>query len=543
MAHKKIILVDDNPTNLTVCELALRDIYDIFPTTSAEKMFEMLEIMIPDLILLDVEMPIMTGYEAAKILKKTEKYKNIPLIFLTAKDDLESELEGLSLGAYDYFRKPVIKTLIRRRIETVLSLIEVQKELTDRNRSIRELLDMKTTEVTLRQAAEEEAIRASMAKGEFLSRMSHEIRTPLNAIIGMIEIASRTGDTDKINICLRKAGAASKHLLNLINDILDISKIEEGKLELADVEFAFEKMVNNVITVVKVKADEKNIDLSLTISNDTPAYVNADELRLSQVITNLLTNAIKFTPSEGKVSLHVSQLEQNNQFATLRIEVADNGIGIEKEQQEKLFQPFEQANNKISQKFGGTGLGLAISKQIVEMMGGKIWIESEIGIGSKFIFTIHVEVRDQLNTDEANSNITGDAYDFSNHTILVAEDVDINREIISAILEDTGIIIDFAENGQEAVASFTANPDRYDLILMDVQMPVMDGHTATHTIRAADTARAKDIIIIAMTANVFKEDIEACLLAGMNGHIGKPISFSALYELLNKHIASTAHSH
>jgi signal transduction histidine kinase len=488
-------------------------------------MFDLLDKMIPDLILLDVDMPVMNGYEAAKLLKSNHQFKDIPLIFLTAKEDLESELEGLSLGAYDYIRKPIIKALIRRRVETVLSLIDVQKELTARNKSIRDLLDMKTNEVALRRAAEEEALRASLAKSELLSRMSHEIRTPLNAIIGMIAIAARTNDTDKIGACLKKADTASKHLLNLINDILDISKIEEGKLELAPSEFAFKKMINNIISVVKVKADEKNIALKVNLDSDIPAYVNADALRLSQVITNLLTNAIKFTPHQkGKVDLSISKLESDSQYVVLRIEVADNGIGISEEQQRKLFQPFEQANSKIAQQFGGTGLGLAISKQIVEMMEGKIWIESEFEKGSKFIFTIKIEESSGESLTEGPGSTDGEQYDFSGHTILIAEDVEVNREILMAILEDTGIAIEFAFNGQEVVNMFEANPDRYKLIMMDVQMPIMNGHQATIAIRNMDLKRAKEIAIIAMTANVFKEDIDACMEAGMNSHIGKPIS-------------------
>jgi signal transduction histidine kinase len=534
MVHKKIILVDDNPTNLTACKLALRDIYDVYPVNSAEQMFDLLAKMIPDLILLDVEMPVMDGYEAAKILKSNPDFKEIPLIFLTAKEDMESELEGLTLGAYDYIRKPIVKVLLRRRIETVLSLIDVQKELTARNKSIRDLLDMKTNEVTLRRAAEEEALRASLAKSEFLSRMSHEIRTPLNAIIGMITIATRTADMDKIGVCLKKADTASKHLLNLINDILDISKIEEGKLELSASEFAFKKMVNNVISVVKVRADEKDIELSVNLGSDVPSYVNADALRLSQVITNLLTNAIKFTPQKGNVTLNIAKIESDSPLVTLKIEVVDNGIGISKEQQRKLFQPFEQANSKIAQQFGGTGLGLAISKQFIEMMDGSIWIESEPDEGAKFIFTIKVEESSGESVVEGPGSTDGEHYDFSGHTILIAEDVEVNREIILAILEDTGLSIEFAVNGQEAVEMFTANPNRYKLIMMDVQMPVMNGHEATRAIRNSDAARAKEIAIIAMTANVFKEDIDACLTAGMNSHIGKPIAFGALFELLKK---------
>ena len=516
----------------------------------------------------------------------------------------------------------------------------------------------------------------SKAKGDFLSHMSHEIRTPLNAIIGMINIGINTNDVEKMKYCFERADGASKHLLSLINDILDMSKIEADKFELSFSEFEFEKMLMNITNVANIRADEKSQNFVVNLSKDIPAYIESDELRLSQVITNLLTNAIKFTPEKGTVSLNIDLESKNAESdeVTLRIEVSDTGIGISKEQQERLFTSYNQADSSISHKFGGTGLGLAISKRIVELMEGHIWIESELGRGSKFIFTVNakkrsgnpktklsrgvnfesmrvlavddsVEVRDyfiyvmeelgvfchvaasgaeavemiensgdkpyniffvdwlmpemdgieltkqikKINGDnsvitmisvadwnsiekeavaagvrhfiskplfpselinainicisETSGDLSNDSsnpvkqrHDFSGHTLLVAEDIEINREIISAVLEETGVAIDYAEDGKLAVSMFSENPDKYALILMDIQMPEMDGYEASLAIRALDLEKAENIPIIAMTANVFKEDIEKCIASGMNEHMGKPVDTDVLLGLLSKYL-------
>ena len=523
--------------------------------------------------------------------------------------------------------------------------------------------------------AKELAEQVSHAKSSFLSNMSHEIRTPLNAIIGMINIGMNTDEIDKKDYCLNRANSASKHLLGIINDILDMSKIEADKFELSYSEIDFEKMLINITNVANVLAEEKQQNFIVNLYRNVPAYIESDELRLSQIITNLLTNAIKFTPDKGTIILSIENLDETGDQITLRIAVTDTGIGISKEQQAQLFQSFNQADSSITRKFGGTGLGLAISKWIVELMGGEVWIESELGEGAKFIFTIKakrladksrtkllanidpdglrilavddtaetrdyfVHVMDTLNlacdvaasgaealdlikgsagnpynvffvdwlmpgmdgieltkrireTTDGNSivimisvadwnaiekeavasgvkhfvskplfpstliNAINDCigvelketaftsqrgqarrrYDFSDHSLLIAEDVEINREIMSAVLEETGISIDYAENGKVAVSSFIENPDKYSLILMDINMPDMDGYEATRRIRALDTARAKSIPIIAMTADVFREDIEKCTESGMNDHTGKPIDADALMEKLGKYL-------
>lgn len=528
-----------------------------------------------------------------------------------------------------------------------------------------DITDIKLTELSLKEAINT-AKSASNAKSVFLSRMSHEMRTPMNAIIGMTHIARVSQDTGKKEYCLEKIDNASKHLLSIINDILDMSKIEANKLELVKQEFNLESMLINIINVVHFRAEEKRQNVIVDVDKNVPPFIVDDEIRLSQVITNLLSNAIKFTPHNGTIILRVTQVAEENDISTLRIEVIDNGIGISEENQSRLFRSFEQADGGISRKYGGTGLGLAISKRIVILMGGTIWVESRLGEGSKFIFTVKVEkgkseprhkihtinksnfrilvvddsaeIRDYfihimpelgfpcevaadgqealemissstdkpydiifvdwlmpgINGVELTKQIRqfGDSnaiiimisasewsdieqeatkagiskflpkplfpstilnainevmevtikdvssaqqvthYDFSAFTVLLAEDVEINREIISSLLENTGISMNFAENGAQALHMFEQAPDKYDMILMDIHMPEMDGYEVTTKIRALPLAEAKRIPIIAMTANVFREDVLRCKQAGMNDHIGKPVDINKLLAKL-----------
>lgn len=535
------------------------------------------------------------------------------------------------------------------------------------------------TEEQLR-AAKEMAEQSNSAKSNFLSRMSHEMRTPMNAIIGMTTIAQTSKNREKMEYCLTRISEASIHLLGVINDILDMSKIEAGRLELSHSEFNFEKMLQTVTNMLEFRITEKQQHFIVRIEPDVPGRIIADEQRLSQILTNLLINAVKFTPEGGTITLSVEKLPAENAGTSaaaaageeppgeaagrclLSFHVIDSGIGITKEQIEKLFTLFEQADGTVARKFGGTGLGLAISKNIVELMGGTIQVESEPGKGSDFSFKIMVEegkkeevsnkswenlrilvVDDSWevleyfseyaaqkniecvtasNSEEApgliessnpfdiifvdwnmpglsgieltekikgkfGSNTTvvmisasewepiKDAAEkagvdgfiskplfpsaltdcinnclgkipvkntdmrenlFAGKRILLAEDVEINREIVSSLLETSGAVIDFAKNGCEAVEKFEKDPAGYGIILMDIHMPEMDGYEATRRIRAAALAEAKTVPIVAMTANVFKEDIEKCLAAGMNAHLGKPIDVNELYRQLRKYL-------
>jgi CheY-like chemotaxis protein len=312
-----------------------------------------------------------------------------------------------------------------------------------------------------------------------------------------------------------------------------MSKIEAGKLELVGADFDFEKTIRNILNIINFRIAEKEQVLTVQIDDAIPRSLHGDDQRLSQVLTNLLGNAVKFTPKGGSIRLGASLLGEENGVCRIRMNVKDDGIGISSGQKARLFHAFQQAESDTSRKYGGTGLGLVISKNIVEMMGGEIGVDSEPGHGSEFYFTVLLKrglgsSGNDTPEDEAQTNISGA---FKGCTALVAEDVDINREIVQALLEPTLLTIDFAENGEKALELFQKAPEKYDIILMDVQMPEMDGFEATRRIRALPIATA-GVPIVAMTANVFREDIEKCIESGMNDHLGKPLDYDVLIEKL-----------
>ena len=401
-------------------------------------------------------------------------------------------------------------------------------------------------DVTDLKRSREEALAASRAKSDFLSNMSHEIRTPMNAIIGMTSIGKREQILANKDYAFEKIESASTHLLGVINDILDISKIESGKMELSPIIFDLYQMLDKVMSVITQRMQDKRQRFSFEIAPEIPTALFGDDQRLTQVITNLLSNAIKFTPEEGNIMLSVTLPDLKKDKCIIQISIEDSGIGMSEDAQRKLFNAFQQAEAGTSRKFGGTGLGLAISKRIVELMGGNIWVESELGKGSRFSFTARLGIpnytESSMDSGQHETSLLDetDAYsvDFSGKVILLVDDVDINLEITIALLEPANITIDTATSGKEAVDAVKANPGRYGLILMDMQMPEIDGLQATRMIRALDTPETDAIPIIAMTANVFKEDIEKCLEAGMNGHLGKPIIIDDIMKVLSHYLRS-----
>jgi CheY-like chemotaxis protein len=372
----------------------------------------------------------------------------------------------------------------------------------------------------------------------------------------MAQIGASAHDMERKSYCLDQIAAASRYLLGILNDILDMSKIEAGKFELSLIWFHFEKMLQDVANVVAFRMDEKKLRFSVHIDPRIPAELEGDNQRLAQVVTNLLSNAAKFTPVDGRVSLSAVLHEKADSLCTIRVEVADTGIGIADADKDRLFESFEQAESGTARAFGGTGLGLPISRRIVEMMGGSIWVESVLGQGASFFFDFRAQGR-QVAEDAPPEGgrmpdipAVADAPDvrdapatpdlagacFAGYRVLLAEDIDINREIFCALVEDTGLDIEVAENGRIALEKFQAAPQSYDAILMDVQMPEMDGHAAAAAIRALGIPRAGEVPIIAMTANVFKEDIDKCLAVGMTDHIGKPIDQKILLEKLHRYL-------
>ena len=385
--------------------------------------------------------------------------------------------------------------------------------------------------------AKEAAETANRAKSSFLANMSHELRTPMNAIMGMTGLALRKATDPLLVDRLTKIDKASHHLLSVINDILDISKIEAERLTLEMIPFKISDVIDNLINLTGHKLQEKGLAFQVDVAADVAQLaVRGDPLRLGQVLVNLVGNAVKFTAS-GHVALRITQLAGIGQDCVLRFEVEDSGIGIDAVDQQRLFVAFEQADGSMSRKFGGTGLGLTISKRLVTMMGGQIGVASQPGAGSTFWFTVRLRNRANEAVPAGQPvNLAAEQEllaSFAGRRVLLVEDDPVNSEVARGLLEEAGLIVDVAEDGDEAVvfATITA-ADPYALILMDIQMPRMNGLDATRAIRQVPAYA--DTPILAMTANAFDDDRTLCLEAGMNDHLGKPVEPGHLFEIVLK---------
>ena len=389
---------------------------------------------------------------------------------------------------------------------------------------------------------------ANLAKSEFLSRMSHEIRTPMNGIVGMSTIAMQNIDnTDKIKDCLEKVIMSSKHLLALINDVLDMSKIESGKVELRHESFNFRAFLQDFENLYGEQAKSKGISYETILASDLEVQIIGDSLRLNQVLSNLLSNALKFTPAKGMIKLRVSKTSEDQENVYLRFEVIDTGCGIAEENYDKIFESFEQENVDVTYKYGGTGLGLSIVKRFTGLMGGGIHVTSVQGSGSTFTVDLPFGKIKESGKPTRFSDINGRNdlakdcyavdYDFKGKRILLVEDNELNREIAEELIGVTGASVESAEDGVQAVEMFKESAEGYyDLILMDVQMPHMDGYEATRCIRALGRSDAQKVPIFAMTANAFAEDVQKSREAGMNAHISKPLNIRAVYKQMNRYL-------
>jgi len=398
-----------------------------------------------------------------------------------------------------------------------------------------------TESIRARHAAERArdlAEQATRAKSEFLARMSHEMRTPMNAIIGMTTAAQASDDPERKAHCLARISDASQHMLGVISDILDMSGIEAGSFELSLGECGVTDMVRRVAGGLTFGIEERQQRLLIDLDENMPERIISDERRLAQVLGILLSNAVKFTPHGGVISLSAKKTAAHGGSCMLRFVIKDTGIGISEEQQKELFAAFTQADGSFSRKFGGTGLGLSIARHIVALMDGRIWVESELGKGAAFLFEIKAKlsVPQKTETDDNGDAMVSGRDIFAGKNILVAEDIDINREVIASLLEHTGAELVFAHDGAEVVEKFCTAPEFYNAILMDIHMPEVDGYEATRRIRASGLPGADAVPIIAVTANVFREDIRRCLAVGMNSHLGKPIDAGMLVAELKKHL-------
>lgn len=415
----------------------------------------------------------------------------------------------------------------------------IRKELsTPSRKELMNELEKKNDElVTYAQGLKEAkniAEEAAKAKADFLANMSHEIRTPMNAIMGMIYLIQKTDLNEKQRDYIDKIQASSQHLLGIINDILDFSKIEAGKCEIEKIDFKLDQVLDNVEALIGEKCLSKGIKLIFDIDPELPNNLKGDPLRIGQVLINYANNAVKFTEC-GEIIIKIKKEEevfQNN--CIVKFEVKDTGIGITEEQKSKLFQPFQQADTSTTRKYGGTGLGLVISKQLALLMDGEVGAESEVGKGSTFWFTVKLAINRSMGEENKPLNINKNSVEtIEEARILLVEDNDLNQQVAIEILEDFGFFIDVAENGEIAVKK--VSEEQYDIVLMDMQMPVMDGVEATKEIRK--NPKYISLPIIAMTANAMASDRERCIQAGMNDHITKPIDPKELFSTLLKWIS------
>jgi PAS domain S-box-containing protein len=405
-------------------------------------------------------------------------------------------------------------------INTSMAMLPDKKRMLITAKNITDEVILRKELILSKDAAEE----ANKFKSEFLANMSHEIRTPMNAIIGMTNLALESELNNTQHNYVNKANIAAESLLGIINDILDFSKIEAGKLELSKDHFRLREVISHTLHLMSVSIKDRGIKTKVKLDKEVPPIYFSDSLRLGQVLINLVSNAVKFSHNNGTITLSISLLEENDKDATIRFCVTDEGIGISETNQKKLFQSFSQADSSTQRKFGGTGLGLVISQKIIHLMGGEIWVESEEGKGSTFIFTITMKKSNTDSLIESNQN-SEKAMQLAiekirGSHILLVEDNEMNQELAEDLLSRNGTKVTIANNGEEALNIL--KEQNFDVILMDCQMPVMDGYEATRYIRKLE--RYKTLAILAMTANVMSTDKEKALESGMDDLISKPIN-------------------
>ncbi len=517
----RILIIDDIIENVEVLGEVLASRYDVQFATSGAEGLALVRHERPDLILLDVMMPGMNGYAVCATLKADPDTRSIPVIFVTAKNDAESESRALAEGAVDFIHKPINQEVVRARVGLHLALKNREDELSRLNGDLEQKVEQRT--FALRDALTQ-AEGATRMKSDFLANMSHEIRTPMNAIIGMTHLIQGTELTPRQRNYLGKIEASSHHLLGIINDILDLSKIQAGKMSTEVVDFKLEHMLDNVVGLVAEKAADKGLELIVNMAPDVPLNLLGDPLRLGQILVNYANNAVKFT-DRGEVEISVSVVKLRDHEAVLRFAVRDTGIGIDEHQRLKLFKDFEQGDSSTTRKYGGTGLGLAIVSRLVDLMGGQYGLNSQPGVGSTFWFNVRLETRGAAPALTIPSDVP--------HTwrILVVDDNAGARARLNDMLIGMKFSVEMADGGTAALKAIRRAQERgqaYDVVLLDWKMPDITGVDVARQIRAMALTKQPHLCLVMAFG---REHLYAAAKPeGLDSLLVKPVSPSVLFD-------------